>query len=139
MTETVGAPPGMMPIPPELSESPTHRDPKKKDPAPDEPIYPLKSVDDLRRFKGFSTDGGITPDVWNKLSMLLTVESNVFTITALVGTTDAPHRYYAARSVVWRRGSGDKATLPIVPFEKLSLAAVNLEEFAKELDQFSGN
>ena len=69
--------------------------------------------------------------------MLLTVESNVFTITALIGTSDNPRRYYAARSVVWRRGSGDKANVPIVPFEKLRLSAVNLEEFAKELDQFS--
>lgn len=121
------------------SNSTTTLDPKKQEPGADEPIYPLKTVDDLRRFKGFSTEGGISPDVWAKLSMLLTIESNVFTITALVGTTDVPHRYYAARSVVWRRGSTDKATLPIVPFEKLSLAAVNLEDFAKDLDQFSGH
>jgi hypothetical protein len=120
------------------SNSTTTLDPKKNEPAPDEPIYPLKTVDDLRRFKGFSAESGISPDVWSKLSMLLTVESNVFTITALVGTSDVPHRYYAARSVVWRRGSGDKANVPIVPFEKLALSAVNLEEFAKELDQFSG-
>jgi hypothetical protein len=121
------------------SSSTTTIDPKKKEPAPDEPIYPLKTVDDLRRFKGFSTESGISPDTWTKLSMLLTVESNVFTITALVGTSDVPHRYYAARSVVWRRGSGDKANVPIVPFEKLALSAVNLEEFAKELDQYSGH
>jgi hypothetical protein len=111
---------------------------KKKEPLADEPTYPLKTIDDLRRFKGFSTESGIQPDVWAKLSMLLTVESNVFTITALVGTTDVPHRYYAARSVIWRRGSGDKANVPIVSFEPLRLCAVNLEDFAKDLDQFSG-
>jgi len=109
----------------------------KNEPAPDEPIYPLKTIDDLRRFKGFSTDSGISPETWSKLSMLFTVESNVFIITVLIGTSDNPRRYYAARSVVWRRGSGDKANVPIVPFEKLGLSAVNLEEFAKELDQFS--
>jgi hypothetical protein len=28
--------------------------------------------------------------------------------------------------------------VPIVPFEPLRLCAVNLEDFSKELDQFSG-
>ena len=108
-------------------------------PAPTDPIYPLKTVDDLRRFKGFSTDSGITPDAWNKLAELLSVESNVFTITVLVGTTELPRRFSVARSVVWRKGSAaDQPCIPIVEFEKMPLSAVDLDSFAKELDNWSG-
>jgi hypothetical protein len=109
-------------------------------PGPNDPIYPLKMVDDLRRFKGFSPESGMTPDTWNKLAELLSVESNVFTIAVAVGTTDLPRRYYVARSVVWRRGGGkDQPCIPIVEFEKLPLGAVDLDDFAKELDSWSGS
>lgn len=111
----------------------------KQDPGPSDPIYPLKIVDDLRRFKGFAAEGGITPDVWTKLAELLSVESNVFTITVTVGTTELPRRFYVARSVVWRKGGGaDQPCIPVVQFEKLPLCAVDLDEFAKELDNWSG-
>jgi hypothetical protein len=111
----------------------------KAEPGPTDPIYPLKTIDDLRRFKGFAPEGGIAPDVWNKLAELLSVESNVFTITVLVGTTELPRRFYVARSVVWRKGGGaDQPCIPIVRFEKLPLSAVDLDAFAKELDSFSG-
>lgn len=121
-------------------DSSTTNQQNQDQPGPTDPIYPLKTIDDLKRFKGFSNDGGITPDAWNKLAELLSVESNVFTITVLVGTTELPRRFYVGRSVVWRRGGGaDQPCIPIVEFEKLPLSAVDLDAFSKELDSFSNS
>ena len=71
-------------------------------------------------------------------SRLSAVESNVFTITVMIGTQDKPRRYYVARSVVWRRGEGDvPRCIPIVPFERLATSAVDMESFAKETDKWA--
>ncbi|MSR47089.1 MAG: hypothetical protein EXS13_08490 [Planctomycetes bacterium] len=102
--------------------------------------YPLKTIDDLRKVEGFTSDSGsMTPERWDKLAMLLTVESNVFTITAVVATLRPPVRYYVARAVVWRRsqGSGEPRCLPVVNFERVPVSAVDLREFAKEIEEES--
>jgi hypothetical protein len=112
---------------------------KREEIQPDDPNYPLETIDDLRKLEGFSPDSSsITPEVWTKLSSYITVESNVFTIYAIVGTRDAPRRHYVARAVVWRRTQGDAARcIPIVPFERLSTGSVDMIEFSKELDEWS--
>lgn len=102
--------------------------------------YPLKTIDDLRKIDGFTTDSSsLTPARWDKLAMLLTVESNVFTITVSIATLEPPVRYYVARAVVWRRsqGGGDPRCLPIVPFERVGLSAVDLREFVKQVEEES--
>lgn len=102
--------------------------------------YPLKTIDDLRKVDGFSPDSSsLTPERWDKLAMLLTVESNVFTIHAVVATLEPPIRYYVARSVVWRRsqGGGEPRCLPVVPFERVSSSSLDLRDFAKELRERS--
>jgi hypothetical protein len=117
-------------------------DEEKSDPNLDDEdvaAYPLKTLDDLRKVEGFSPDSSsLTPERWNKLASLLSVESNVFTITVMIGTHALPRRYYVARSVVWRREHGqDSRCLPIVPFEHVPLSAVDMGDFAKELEEWS--
>ncbi len=118
-------------------------DREKKDPGDDDSPakYPFKTIDDLRKVDGFSAgDSSIPPAKWDKLASLLAVESNVFTITVIVATLDPPRRYYAARAVVWRRAQGGESAecLPIVPFERMPLSAVDLRDFAKELEDEEG-
>jgi type II secretory pathway component PulK len=99
--------------------------------------YPLKNIDDLRKVEGFTVDSSsITPQKWDKLAMLLSVESNVFTITVVVATLRPPARHFVARAVVWRRaqGGGDPRCLPIVNFERVPVSSVDLRAFNRELD-----
>ena len=106
------------------------------------PVYPLTSVKDLRRFEGFSEES-LMPEVWDEIEAALSVESNVFTITVVVATQEFPSRYYAARSVVWRRtnDSGDVAIVSVVPFSRISPASVDTSDLRKKLEewQWSGD
>ncbi len=112
---------------------------KRKTDEADEPTYPLHTVDDLRRMDGFSPDSSsVTPENWTKLSSYISVESNVFTITVMIGTRGPSRRFYVARAVVWRRTEGDApACIPIVPFERIATSAADVADFAKELDEWS--
>jgi type II secretory pathway component PulK len=128
----------------ELATATDEEKQKKKDEMdPSAATYPLKTLDDLRKVEGFTPDSGaLTPDKWNKLASYLSIESNVFTITVVVATTDTPpesRRYFVARSVVWRRTQGNKQAtcIPIVPFELLPASAIDLTKFAKEVDDWS--
>ncbi len=100
--------------------------------------YPFKTIDDLRKVEGFTADSSsITPQEWDKLAMLLSVESNVFTITVVVATLRPPARYYVARAVVWRRaqGGGDPRCLPVVNFERIPVSSIDLRDFNRELEE----
>ena len=116
---------------------------RKQDEAkePEQATYPFKTIDDLRKVEGFSPDSSsMTPERWNKLASYLSVESNVFRITVMVGSTEARRRYYVARSVVWRREEGDDSRcIPIVPFERVPTSASDMQEFVKELDSWAEN
>jgi hypothetical protein len=105
---------------------------------PEAAKYPLETIDDLRKCEGFSPDSSaMSPERWNKLSSFLSVESNVFTITVMVGSNDARHRFYVARSVVWRKDEGDQSTcIPIVPFERVPTSAVDMHDFVKEMEEW---
>ena len=104
----------------------------------DEPVYPLETVEDLRRFESFATDNfALSEETWLKLQSVLTVQSHVFSITVVVATQTEPHHYYVARSVVWRRsGSEGAEMLPVMPFERLPVTAVDLREFSEELSEY---
>ncbi len=106
---------------------------------PDEPIYPLESIEDLRRFEAFSEKNTfLQPDTWDKLSSILAVQSNVFTVTVAVGTTDEPHQYFIVRSLFWRRRTGDETKIiPLVHFKLLSPTEIDLQGFDKELAQWA--
>lgn len=100
--------------------------------------YPFETIDDLRKVEGFTADSSsITPQRWDKLAMLLSVESNVFTITVVVATLRPPTRYYVARAVVWRRaqGGGEPRCIPVVNFERIPVTALDLRKFSKELEE----
>jgi hypothetical protein len=101
--------------------------------------YPLTTIDELRKVDGFSPDSSsITPEKWNKLASYITVESNVFSIVVVVSSHEQPRRYYVARSLVWRREQGEESRcIPVVPFERLPMSAVDLLAFAKEMDEWS--
>jgi hypothetical protein len=112
---------------------------REREKEPDAADYPLKTIDDLRKVDGFSPDSSsLTPEKWNKLASLISVESNVFTITVMISSWEQPRRYYVARAVVWRRDQGaESSCIPIVPFERLPMSAVDLTAFAKEMDEWS--
>lgn len=104
---------------------------------PDGPRYPLETVEDLQKFPSFSEQNSfISTESFGKLRSLLTVESNVFTIHAVIATRREPFRYYCARSVVWRKVEGEKVTIvPIIPFERVPTASIDLHKMRKELEE----
>ncbi len=102
--------------------------------------YPLESVEALRLMEPFSETGSYLEDeTWNLLKSILSVQSHVFTVTVVVATREPPFRYFVARSVVWRRMGNDGPTMiPVVPFEKLPPAAIDLSRFEAELEELGG-